>query len=82
MNGVPDDSPVSNFVLLLGCLNHTFMKVLGGIGTLMEGSGLKDILETVYGENAIVHMMSGRTVQRAFHRHLMLDQCLTRQIVT
>ena len=32
----------------------------------MDGSGLKEILETVYGENAVAHMMSGKAVQRAF----------------
>ena len=40
-----------------------------------------EIMETVYGENAIVHMMSGKAVQRAFRGHLLVDQCLTRQIV-
>ena len=36
------------------------MNLLGAIGTLMEGTGLKNILETVYGENAVVHMMTGK----------------------
>ena len=79
-NAVPDDSPIRNVVLLLGSF-HTFMNLLGAIGTLMDGSGLKEILETVYGENAVVHMMSGKAVQRAFRGHLLVDQCLTRQIV-
>lgn len=57
------------------------MDVLGAIGILMDGSGLKEIMETVYGENAGVHMMSGKAVQRAFRGHLLVDQCLTRQIV-
>ena len=78
-NAVPDDSPIRNVILLLGSF-HTFMNVLGAIGTLMEASGLK-IMETVYGENAVVHMMSGKAVQRAFRGHLLVDQCLTRQIV-
>ena len=47
-NAVPDDSPIRNVVLLLGSF-HTFMNLLGAIGTLMDGSGLKEILETVYG---------------------------------
>ena len=38
-------------------------------------------METIYGENAVVHMMSGMAVQRAFRGHLLVDQCLTRQIV-
>ena len=64
-NAVADDSPIRKVVLLLGF--HTFMNVLGAIGTLMDGSGLKEIMETVYGENAVLHMMSGKAVQRAFH---------------
>lgn len=52
------------------------------IGTLMEGSGLKEVLETVYGENAVVHMMTGKAVQRALLGHLLVDQCLTNQIVS
>ena len=57
------------------------MNLLGAIGTLMDGSGLKQIIETIYGENAVVHMMSGKSVQRAFRGHLLVDQCLTHQIV-
>ena len=79
-NAVADDSPIRKVVLLLGSF-HTFMNVLGAIGTLMDGSGLKEIMETVYGENAVLHMMSGKAVQRAFRGHLLVDQCLTRQIV-
>jgi hypothetical protein len=36
----------------------------------MDGSGLKEILDTVYSENAIVHMMRGKAVQREFRGHL------------
>ena len=73
MNAVIDNSPISTF--------HTFMNVLGDIGTLMDGTGLKEIMETVYGENAVAHVMSGKAVQRAFRGHLLVDQCLTLQIV-
>ena len=78
---VEDNSPVRDVVLLLGSF-HTFMNLLGAIGTLMDGSGLKDILETIYGENAVVHMMTGKAVQRAFRGHLLVDQCLTDQIIS
>ena len=65
-NEVPDNSPIRDVVLLLGSF-HTFMNLLGAIGTLMDGSGLRQILETIYGENAVVHMMTGKSVQRALH---------------
>ena len=68
---------IRDVILLLGTF-HTFMNVLGAIGTLMDGTGL---METVYGENAVVHMMSRKAVQRAFRSHLLVNQCLTCQIV-
>jgi hypothetical protein len=47
------------------------MNLLGAIGTLVEGTGLKNILETVFGENAVVHIMTGKAVQRALWGHLL-----------
>jgi hypothetical protein len=44
----PQSSHLKGIVLILGCF-HTLMNLLGAIGTLMEGTGLKNILETVYG---------------------------------
>ena len=46
----------------------------------MDGSGIKDILETLHGENTVVHMMNGKAVQRAFRGHLLANDCLTQQI--
>ena len=49
----------------------------------MDGSGLKDILETIHGENTVVHtcMMNGKAVQRAFRGHLLVSECLTQKII-
>ena len=80
VNAIKDDSPIRDVIVLLGTF-HTFMNVLGAIWTLMDDTGLKEIMETVYSENAIVHMMSQKAVQRAFRSHLLVDQYLTRQIV-
>jgi hypothetical protein len=80
VNAVQTDSTIRNVVLLLGSF-HTFMNLLGAIGTLMEGSGFKEIPDTVYGENAIVHLMIGKAVQRAFLWHLLVDQCFICQVV-
>ena len=52
---VSDENPIQDVALFLGGF-HTFMNLLGAIGTLMDGSGLKDILGTIYGENAVVHI--------------------------
>ena len=42
-------------VLMFGPF-HTFMNLLGAIGTLMSGSGLSNILQQVFAENAVVHV--------------------------
>lgn len=74
-------SELKSIVLLLGCF-HTFMNVLGTIGILMNGTGLKEILGVIYGENAITHMMTGKSVQRAFRGHLLVDKCLSHMILS
>lgn len=57
------------------------MNLLGAIGTLMGGSGLSKVLKTVYGENAVLHMMKGKSVQRAFRGHLLVDKCLNKLVI-
>ena len=77
----PKSSGLKNIVLMLGGF-HTFMNLLGAIGTLMQGTGLKDIMEVVYGQNAVQHMLTGKSVQRAFRGHLLIDRCLNNLIVS
>ena len=45
---------------------HTFMNLLGVIGTLMEGTGLKSVLEVADGENAVVHIQGQSKVAPDF----------------
>ena len=45
----PQNSHLKEIVLLLGCF-HMQMNLLGAIGSLMNGTGLKDILQVIYGE--------------------------------
>ena len=80
MIDAPQSSYLKDIVLMLGCF-HTLMNLLGAIGTLMEGTGLKNILETVYGENAVVHMMTGKAVHSALWGHLLVDKCLHSQLI-
>ncbi|KAK3895727.1 hypothetical protein Pcinc_000650 [Petrolisthes cinctipes] len=42
----------------------------------MEGTDLNSILKVVYGGNAIEHIMTGKSVQRGFRGHLLVDRCL------
>ena len=71
----PDNYSLRGIVLMLGSF-HTFMNLLGAIGKLMEGTGLKNILEVIYGENAVLHMLTGKSVQRAFRGHLLIEKSL------
>ena len=44
---------------------HQLMSFLGAIGTLMEGSGLRPALETVYSPVTVNHMFSGKAIARS-----------------
>ena len=64
-----------NMVCRLGGF-HTLMSFLGSIGSLMGGSGLTEALETCYGTNAVIHMISGKAVARALRGHFLIDAAL------
>ena len=74
------DFTLQKVILLLGCF-HTVMNILGCVGYLMEGSGLNDILGEIYGDNAVIHMLSGKTNSRALRGHLIIDQALSKLII-
>ena len=61
------DSTVSKIVLILGSF-HSF---LGSIGHLMMGTGLQLLLEQVYAENTVPHILSGKAVSRARRAHML-----------
>jgi len=48
-------------VLRLGGL-HTEMSFLGCIGHLMNGSGLRELMEVIYAPNAVSHILSGAAI--------------------
>lgn len=62
-------------VVRLGAF-HTEMSFLGAIGSIMSGSGLQEVLETVYARNAVGHMLSGKALSRAVRGHLLVDAAL------
>ena len=51
-------------ILILGGL-HTMMSYVGSIGTLMDGSGLKECFETEFGSNTVPKIMEGKAIARA-----------------
>ena len=77
----PVDSDVRKIVLRLGGA-HTEMSFLGCIGSLMAGSGLKEILEMIYAPNAVEHILTGKAIARAVRAHLLVDAAVNTLIVS
>ena len=58
------------------------MSFLGSMGSVMEGSGLSEATETIYGVDAIQHIMSGKAVSRALRSHMLIYPALTTKIIS
>ena len=58
------------------------MSFLGSSGCLMSGSGLSEALETVYGPNSVLHMLSGKAVARALRGHFLTEAALTSKVIS
>lgn len=48
----------------------------GSVSTLIEGSGLPEVLEEYFGPNAIQHVMTGKSILRALRGHILVDAVL------
>ena len=70
-----------NIVCRLGGF-HTLMSFMGSIGKMMKGSGLEESLETVYGENTVQHMMTGKAVPRALRGHFLVEAALMNNLIS
>ncbi len=58
------------------------MSFVGSIGQMMKGLGLEEALETVYGPNAINHiMMSGKAISRALRGHFLVEAALVNKLI-
>lgn len=77
----PLNSPLKSVILRLGGFNLE-MSFVGGIGHLMEGSGITELLETVYAPNAVTHMTSGKAIARAVRAYFLIDTALTSIILS
>ena len=69
----PDHSYLKQIVLRLGGF-HTLICFIGAIGYLMAGSGLEQVLETIYA--SVEHIFSGKAISRAIRGHLLVDAVL------
>ena len=72
----PTGSDLKEVVLRLGGL-HVEMSFLGCVGHLMAETGLAQVLEVVYAENAVKHILSGKAISRAIRGHLMVHAALS-----
>jgi hypothetical protein len=74
-------SPVKKIVLRLGGL-HVEMSFLGAIGHLMTDTGLKEVLQTVFADTTVPHMLNGKALSRAIRGHMLTETALTALIVS
>ena len=52
------------------------MLFFGSIGTIMDGSGISAMFQTIYGENATKHILSGKATSRAARAHILAESAL------
>ena len=74
------DVYIKEITLLRGTF-HATMNIRGCIGVIMENSGLTNVLEQIYGENTVQHMLTGKAYSRALRGHLIVDTALNTLIV-
>ena len=58
------------------------MSFLGAIGHLMAGSGLKDILQLIFADNTVSHMLTGKALERALRGHFLVDTAINSLLVS
>ena len=68
-------------VLILGGF-HTLMSFAGSVGSIMSGSGIADVLKTVYGKVVVNHILSGKAIARSLRAHFMLQAVLTNKLMS
>ena len=76
-----DASPLKGILLRL-CGLHTLMSFLGSIRHLMTSSGLQTMLESVYPENTVPHMLTEKAISRAVRGHLLVVGALHAIIIS
>ena len=69
-----------NIVIRLGVF-HLLMLFLGGIGTIMGGSGSTETMETIYAQNSVIHMLDGKAYARALRCHFLIESSLQQIIL-
>ena len=66
---------VSKIILRLGEF-HTVTSFLGSIGHVMNGSGLRQVMDLIYAEDTVPHLLSGKAISRGIRAHFLIDAAL------
>lgn len=75
-----NNGELKNVVLKLGSF-HLMMSYLGCIGHLMNASGLREVLELVFAENAVDYILNGKAYARAIRGHTLIYGVLNQIIL-
>ena len=57
------------------------MSFLGCMGRLAAGSGLQQLLEVVFAQNSVTHMLTGKAIARAVRGHFLADAVLNAELI-
>lgn len=74
------DSPLSSVIVRLGGF-HLLMSFLGAIGYIMDGSGLQDVLSTIYARASTEKILTGHAYSRAVRGHILLHLTLAKLVL-
>ena len=75
----PHDCVPRSIVLRVGGF-YTEMSSLGCMGRLKAGSGLQQLLEAVFAQNSVTHMLTGKAIARAVRWHFFADVILNAEL--
>ena len=67
-------------VVMLGGF-QLLMSFLGSIGWVMNGSGLEDAIEQIYGKSTVPHLIFGKAVSTALRGHFLVESALVSQSI-
>ena len=60
---------------------HLLMSFLGGIATIMDGSGLREAMEMIYAPHTVNHMLDGKAYARAVRCHFLIEASLKHTLI-
>lgn len=72
---VANDTLLKNVVVRLGGF-HLLMSFMGAMGTIMDGSGLKELFSTIYATNSVDKILTGHAYARAVRAHILTHAAL------